>query len=66
MNPKRGPSWKRKPYKPDRPPAPYELVMKEVHGKMVPVKVYEAQYARGNVEKLVKIGFKSGRITPDD
>jgi hypothetical protein len=41
-----------------------KIVMKEVCGQRVAVKVYPAQYAADESEKLKKLGFKTGRIAP--
>lgn len=39
-----------KPISEEEPP--YKIVMKEVHGQLVPVKVYEPMWAKGSVEPL--------------
>jgi hypothetical protein len=41
-----------------------KIVMREVHGQLIAVKVYPAQYAADESAKLKKLGFKTGRITP--
>ena len=62
-----GPNWKRKPGQPvplSEPGMKPKLVLKEVHGQSVWVKVYPPRYAQGDREELQGLGFKSGCITP--
>jgi hypothetical protein len=62
-----GPNWESR--KPTRPPnylkidnLTPKLVKKEIHGQEVWVKVYPARYARGEGEKLKRLGLKKSDL----